>query len=146
MKICLSCTKNEFFFTAASAVKKTPFLMQLKQMFGPSYFLTASPSTKFLKYIILFLWNMWMVPFYDGNFGINISILNKVGRLLHIFLDTCVHKLKFLHNYLHRVNVTGRKNNPNIWICIYECMVVLFHNLPYSSKWILGLKIRKSNQ
>ena len=55
-----------------------------------------------------------MVPFYDGNFGINISILNKVGKLLHIFLDICVHKLKFLHNYLHRANVTGRKNNPNI--------------------------------
>ena len=36
-KICFSCTKNGVFFTAGS-LEKDIILMQLKQIFGPSYF------------------------------------------------------------------------------------------------------------
>ena len=39
-KFCLSCTKNGVFFTAGSW-EKTPILVQLKQIFGPTYFVEA---------------------------------------------------------------------------------------------------------
>lgn len=39
-KICFSCNKNGISFSAASC-EKIQFLMQLKQIFGPSYFVTA---------------------------------------------------------------------------------------------------------
>ena len=52
-KFCLSCNKNGYFFTVQwAALKKTTFLVQLKQIFGPSYFVRALNEYKKLKVYI----------------------------------------------------------------------------------------------
>ena len=54
-------------FLQLAAEKKTPFLVQLKQIFGPSYFVTALEGQKNLKISLTVLTLLKVSKYQKGN-------------------------------------------------------------------------------